>query len=210
MDIGIRKQKEKGKPSPPLAGLNPAHAAATPSPLAPATPPLSAHFRHASPARSRSALPLPLANEPTPPASRSLSRAHSRWQTGPTGQPLRRPPRVRLVTVTSDRRPLHRPRPHAHPHAAHESLAPPPPRPLTVSLPGTAPVVRSRRRRCAALNAGVVHLTGARRAPPLPSPWAPIKGSPRELPCPRTGLSHPSFPSPELNSWKRRRLLPLR
>jgi hypothetical protein len=107
-------------------------------------------------------LPLPLADEPTPPASRSLSRAHSRWQTSPTGQPLRRPPRVRLVAVTSDRRPLHCPRPLAHPLAAQESLAPPHPRRLTVSLPGTAPAVRSRRRRCAALNVGAVHLTGVR------------------------------------------------
>jgi hypothetical protein len=149
-------------------------------------------------ARSRSALPLPLADEPTPPASLSLSRAHSRWQTGPTGQPLRRPPRVRLVAVTSDRRPLHRLRPLAHPLAAQESWAPPRPCRLTVSLPGTAPAVRSRRRRCAALNAGAVHLTGAHRAPPLPSPRAPIKGSPRALPCPAPALA--TLPSPRPSS----------
>jgi hypothetical protein len=124
----------------------------TPPPLAPTIPPLLAHFRPASRARAAcSALPLSLADELTPPASRSLSRAHSRWQTGPTGHPLRRPPRVRLVPVTSDRRPLHRRRPLAQPLAAQESLAPPHPRRLTMSLPGTAPAVRSRRRRCEAL-----------------------------------------------------------
>jgi hypothetical protein len=31
---------------------------------------------------------------------------------------------------------------------------------------------------------GAVHLTGVRRAPPLPSPRAPIKGPPRAPPCP--------------------------
>jgi hypothetical protein len=123
----------------------------------------SAHFRPA-PARAPAcpALPLSLADEPTPPVSRSLSHAHSRWQTGPTGQPRRRPPCVRLVAVTSDRRPLHHPHPLAHPLAAQGRLAPPRPRRLTVSSPGTAPAVRSRRRRCAAINAGVVHLTGVR------------------------------------------------
>jgi hypothetical protein len=169
-----------------------------PPPLAPATPPFWPISGLLPRARSCSALPLPLADEPTPPTSRSLSRAHSRWQTGPTGQPLRRPPRVRLVAVTSDRRPLHRPRPLAHPLAAQESLAPPCPRRLTVSLPGTAPAVRSRRRRCAALNASVVHLTSARRAPPLPSPRAPINGSPRALPCPAPASA--TLPSPRPSS----------
>jgi hypothetical protein len=170
-----------------------------PPPLAPATPPLSAHFRptFACAAAPRS-LSLSLTSRPHPPAALSLSRAHSRWQTGPTGQPLRRPPHVRLVAVTSDCRPLHCPRPLAHPHAAQESLAPPRPRCLTVSLPGTAPAVRSRRRRCAALNAGAVHLTGARRAPPLPSPRAPIKGSPRALPCPAPASA--TLPPPRPNS----------
>jgi hypothetical protein len=125
-----------------------------PPPSRPRLPPFgpfpACFSRSRSPLRAPS-LSLSLADEPTPPASRSLSRAHSRWQTGPTGQPLRRPPHVRLVAVTSDRRPLHRPRPLAHPLAAQESLAPPRPRRLTVSLPGTAPAVRSRRRRCAAL-----------------------------------------------------------
>jgi hypothetical protein len=138
-----------------------------PPPLAPMTPPfwpISDLLLARSPLRTPS---LSLADEPTPPASRSLSRAHSRWQTDPTGQPLRRPPRVRLVAVTSDRRPLRRPHPLAHPLAAQESLAPPRPRRLTVSLPATAPAVRSRRRRCAALMPALC--TSPASAAPLPS-----------------------------------------
>jgi hypothetical protein len=56
--------------------------------------------------------------------------------------------------------------------------------------------VRSRRRRCAALNSGAVHLTGVRRAPLLPSPRAPIKGSPRALPCPAPASATPLSPRP--------------
>jgi hypothetical protein len=168
-------------------------------PLRPRLPPFGpflAYFR-ARAAAPRS-LSLSLTSRPHPPAALSLSRAHSRWQTGPTGQPLRRPPRVRLVAVTFDRHPLHRPRPLAHPLAAQESLAPPHPYRLTVSLPGTTRVVRSRRRRCAALNTGAVHLTGVSRAPPLPSPRVPIKGSPRAIPCPAPASV--TLPSPRPNS----------
>jgi hypothetical protein len=75
-------------------------------------------------------------------------------------------------------------------------LAPPRPRRLTVSLPGTAPTVRSRRRRCAAFNAGAVLLIGVRRAPPLPFLRAPIKGSPRALPCPAPASATPLLPHP--------------
>jgi hypothetical protein len=64
----------------------------------------------------KTAAPLPLslslADKPAPPASRSLSRAPSRWQTGPTGQPLRRPPRVRLAAVPSIAVPSPIPSPH--------------------------------------------------------------------------------------------------
>jgi hypothetical protein len=56
--------------------------------------------------------------------------------------------------------------------------------------------VRSRRRRCAALNSGAVHLTGVRRAPLLPSPRTPIKGSPRALPCPAPASATPLSPRP--------------
>jgi hypothetical protein len=56
--------------------------------------------------------------------------------------------------------------------------------------------VWSRRRRCAALNSGAVHLTCVRRAPPLPSPRAPIKGSPRALPSPHRPQPPLSSPRP--------------
>jgi hypothetical protein len=152
----------------------------------------SAHFQPASARAPARPVPpsLSLMSRPHPPAA--LSRAHSRWQTGPPGQPLRRPPRVRLVAVTSG----HHLRPRAHPLAAQGSWAPPRPRRLTMSLPDTAPAVRSRRRRCAALNAGVVHFTGVRQALPLPSPRAPIKGSPRALPSPHRPQPPLSSPRP--------------
>jgi hypothetical protein len=46
------------------------------------------------------------------------------------------------------------------------------------------------------INAGAVHLTGARRAPPLPFPRAPIKRSPRAPPSPHR-------PQPPLSSLAR-------
>jgi hypothetical protein len=103
----------------PLAGLNPAHAAAASPPLAPATPspwPISDLLPRARQPALRS-LSLSLTSRPHPPAALTiaLSRAHSRWQTDPTGQPPRRPPRVRLVAVTSDHCPLHRPSPRPSP-----------------------------------------------------------------------------------------------
>lgn len=116
-----------------------------PPPLAPALllpfGPLLARSR----ARSRSAPPLSLADEPAPPASRSLSRAPSRWQTGPTGQPLRRPPRVRLTAVPSIAVPSPIPLP-------HRKIWHRPSSPLDRVLARyRPPAVRSRRRRCAAL-----------------------------------------------------------
>jgi hypothetical protein len=71
------------------------------------------------------------------------------------------------------------------------------------------PAVTSHRRRCATFMAGTVQLAGVRRAPPLPSPRAPIKGSPR-------APSSPHQPRPSLSSLvraqfaERHRLLPLR
>jgi hypothetical protein len=44
--------------------------------------------------------------------------------------------------------------------------------------------------------AGAVHLTGAHRAPPLPSPRAPIKRSPRAPPSPHRPRPLPSSPRP--------------
>jgi hypothetical protein len=46
------------------------------------------------------------------------------------------------------------------------------------------------------INAGAVHLTGARRAPPLPFPRAPIKRSPRAPPSPHRPQPPPSSPRP--------------
>jgi hypothetical protein len=173
-----------------------------PPPLAPATPPPFGPFPACFHARSRSALPL--ADEPTPPTSCSLSRAHSRWQTGPTGQPLRRPPRLRLVAVTSDRRPLHRPSPR---RTEEFGTAPSSPldrvlaryRPRRAVL--SSPLCGIKRRRCAP------HRPPPSSTAPLPS--GTYKRAAPSTPLPRTSLSHPSFPSPELNSRKRRRLLPL-
>jgi hypothetical protein len=114
-------------------------------------------------ARSRSAPPLSLADEPAPPASRSLSRVPSRWQTGPTGQPLHRPPRVRLTVVPSIAVPSPIPSPHRK--VWHR-----PSSPLDRVLAGTAPAVRSRRRRCAALMPALCTSpapVALRRSPPL-------------------------------------------
>jgi hypothetical protein len=96
----IWKIKRKRENPPPLLGwIQPMPR--PPSPLAPALPPYGALLACS---RARIAAPLPslsLADEPAPPASHSLSRAPSRWPTGPTGQPLCRPPRVRLTVVPS-------------------------------------------------------------------------------------------------------------
>jgi hypothetical protein len=159
--------------------------------LRPRPPPPSAHFR---PASTHAAAPrsLSLTSRPHPPAA--LSRALT-----PAGRPA--PPVSRFVVLLaygSSRSPPTVVPSIAHPLAAQKSLAPPRPRRLIVSLPGTAPAVRSCRRRCAALNAGVVHLTGLRRAPPLPSPRAPIKGPPRALPYPAPASA--TLPSPRPSS----------
>jgi hypothetical protein len=95
-------------------------------------------------------------------------------------------------------RPPSSPRPLAHPLTAQRSSALPRPCRLTASLPGTAHAVRSRRCRCATFISDDVHLTGVRRAPPLPSPRAPIKGSPRALPSPHR--PQPPLSSPRLSS----------
>jgi hypothetical protein len=50
------------------------------------------------------------------------------------------------------------------------------------------------------INAGAAHLTGARRAQPLPFPRAPIKRLPRAPPSPHRPRPLPFPPSPERNS----------
>jgi hypothetical protein len=135
-------------------------------------------MRAAAPLLSLSlSLSLSLADEPTPPASRSLSRAPSRWQISPTGQPLRRPPRVRLAVVPSIAVPSPIPSPHRK--VWHR-----PSSPLDRVLAGTAPRREVSSSPLCDINAGTMHLTDARRAPPPPFPRAPIKRSPRAPPSP--------------------------
>jgi hypothetical protein len=154
-----------------------------PLPLAPALPPfgpLPARSR----ACSRSPLPsLSLADEPAPPASHSLSRAPSRWQTGPTGQPLHRLPRVRRTVVPSIAVPSPIPSPHRR--VRHRPvLAQYRPRREVSSSP------------LCDINVGAVHLTSARRAPLLPYPRAPIKRSPQAPPSLHRPQPPPSSPRP--------------
>jgi hypothetical protein len=135
MNIEIGKIKRKGKK--PLSPPSWAESSPRPRPLpppTPATPSPSAHLpTHSALAPAHTDTPSPLVS----PRPLALARNHSPWQTGPTGQPPRRPRRVRLHR--GHLRPPSSPRPLAHPLAAQRSLAPPRPRRLTASLPGTAP-----------------------------------------------------------------------
>jgi hypothetical protein len=107
----------------------------------------------------------------------------------------------RVVFLTYDappsphRRPLHR-RPLAHPLAAPEEFGTAASSPLD-QRPCPVPPRRgvSSAPLCG-INAGAVHLTGARRAPPLLSPRAPIKRSPRAPPSPHRPRPLPSSPRP--------------
>jgi hypothetical protein len=139
-------------------------------------------------ARTLPSLSLSLTSQPHLPAP--LARALPL-----TGRPA--PLVSRVVFLAYDvpqsphRRPLHR-----RPLAAQEEF-------------GTAPSSPLDQRRCpvpprrgvssaplCGINAGAVHLTGARRAPPLPSPRAPIKRSPRAPPSPHQPRPLPSSPRP--------------
>jgi hypothetical protein len=89
------------------------------------------------------------------------------------------------------RRPLYR-----HPLAAQEEFGTAPSSPLDQR---PCPVPPRRGVSSAALcsiNAGAVHLTGARRAPSLPSPRAPIKRLPRAPPSLHRPRPLPSSPRP--------------
>jgi hypothetical protein len=110
-----------------------------------------------------------------------------------TGRPA--PPVSRVVFLTYDappsphRRPLHR-----RPLAAQEEFGTAPSSPLDQR---PCPVPPRRGVSSAALcgiNAGAVHLTGARRAPSPPSPRAPIKRLPRAPPALHRPRPLPSFP----------------
>jgi hypothetical protein len=144
--------------------------------------------------RARAAAPLPplslsLTSRPHLPAALSLARSL------PLADRPHRSAASSSSSRTTHRRPLHR-RPLAHPLAAQESLAPPRPRRLTASLPGTVPRRKVSSSPLCGINAGAVHLTGTRGAPSLPFPRAPIKRSPRAPPSPHQ-------PQPPLSSLAR-------
>jgi hypothetical protein len=134
----LENKKEKEKPSP----TSWAESSPRPRPLPlprPRLPPPQPTYRPTPRPCLRTLTRRPL----------TLARDLSHWQTGPTRQSPFRPRHVRLRR--GHLRPPSSPRPLAHPLAAQRSSAPPRPHRLTASLPGTAPAVRSRRRRCAAL-----------------------------------------------------------
>lgn len=164
------------RPPPPFPA--PAHPPFGPlaGPLARAKPP--ARSPHSLSLTSQPHLPaplaraLPLTGRPAPPVSHIVFLAYD-------------------VPSSPHRRPLHR-----RPLAAQEEFGtapsspldqrpcPVPPRRLVSSVP------------LCGINVGAVHLTGARRAPPLPSPRAPIKRSPRAPPSPHRPRPLPSSPLP--------------
>jgi hypothetical protein len=157
-------------PRPPPLPLAPALPPFGPiaSPLARAKPPArsphslsltSQPHRLASPSRV-----LPLAGRPAPPVSCVVFLAYD-------------------ALPSPHRRPLAIPSPHRE--VRHRPV-PPLDRVLASTAPSTPPPPRrevSSSSLCG-INVGAVHLTGARRAPPLPSPRAPIKGRPGAPPSP--------------------------
>jgi hypothetical protein len=142
--------------------------------------------------RARAAAPLPLSLSLTsrPHLPAALSRALP-----PTGRPT--PPVSRFVVLLAYDSP---------PSPPSSSPRPSPRRTgefgTTPSSPLDRVLARYRPRRevssspLCGINAGVVHLTGARRALPLPFPRAPIKRSPRAPPSPHR-------PQPPLSSLAR-------
>jgi hypothetical protein len=148
--------------------------------------PLAGRSRARSPARSPRSPSL--THQPHPPAP--LARALSL-----TGRPA--PPVSRVVFLTYDAPPSPHRRPlHLRPLAAQEEFGTAPSSPLDQR---PCPVPPRRGVSSAALcgiNAGAVHLTGARRAPSLPSPRAPIKRLPQAPPSLHRPRPLPSFPRP--------------
>jgi hypothetical protein len=190
----LEKKKKKEKAFPPAGPLL-AHVAAASPPPRPRILPPSAHLRPASArAPARSALRLSLADEPAPPASRSLA----------CSLPLADRPHRSAASSSSPRTAR---RGHLRPSSPRpsprrtEKFGTAPSSPLDRVLARYRPAVRSRRRRCAALNSGAVHLTGVRRAPPLPSPRAPIKGRPEHFLAPHR--PRPSLSSPRPSAIRR-------
>jgi hypothetical protein len=151
-----------------------------PPPLRPHSP-LTAHCRPAPPRAQppRSPPSLSLTRRPHLPAAPSHALPLA-------GRPA--PPVSRFVVLL-----------------AYDSPPSPRPSPRRTGEFGTAPsspldrvLARYRPRRevssspLCGINAGAVHLTGARRAPPLPFPRAPIKRSPRAPPPPHRPHPPPS------------------
>jgi hypothetical protein len=159
--------------------------------------------------------PPPLLLAPAFPLSADCRPAPSR------AQPLRAPPpslsltsRPHLPATPSRALPLAgRPAPPVSRFVvlpAYDALpSPPSPSPRLTREFGTAPslpldrvLARYRPRRevssspLCGINAGAMHLTGARRAPPLPFPRAPIKRSPQTPPSPHRPQPPPSSHRP--------------
>jgi hypothetical protein len=191
----LENKKKKRNPLPPLAGLSPAHAAAASPPSRPRLPPLGpfpACFRaRASPPCA----PLSLADEPTPPSSRSLARS----------LPLADRPHRSAASSSSPRTA----------RRGHLRPSPPSPRPSpcrTRKL-GTAPsspldhvLARYRPRRAVSSSplCGIKRWRCALHRRP-PSSAAPLPSGAYKRVAPSTSFPAPAsatplLPSPELNS----------
>jgi hypothetical protein len=156
------------------------------------TPSPSAHLRPTQRSRPRTAdAPSPLVS----PAPSPLLAIAPTGRLAPPVSHLVVLAAYGFVAVTSGHRPLPRPVPSLIPSPHRKVWHRPVLAAAAASLHGTT--------RCAVLssplcgiNSGAVHLTGVRRAPPLPSPRAPIKGSPRALSCPAPASATPLPPRP--------------
>jgi hypothetical protein len=197
MDIEIGKIKRKGKtPLPPSWAESSPRPWPLPPPT-PVTPSPSAHLpAHSALAPAHTDMPSPLVSR----LPLALARDRFRWRASPTGQPLRRPRRIRLRRghLRPPSSPSPSPRPLTHPLAAQERLAPP--------LPRRSGCVLARHRPpCSLIVAAVRHLLrrcAPHRRPPsstAPLPSGAYKRATLSTSLPRTGLSHLSSPSPELS-----------
>jgi hypothetical protein len=190
-----RNWKNKKKRKNPLSPPSWAESSPCPRPLpppAPVTPSPLAHLpAHSALAPAHTDAPSPLVSTAPSP---SLAIA-------PTGRLA--PPVSHLfvlaaydfAAVTSDHRPLPRPVPSPIP-LPHREVRHYPSSPLDRVLARYRPHRAVSSSSLCGINSGAVHLTRVRRAPLLPFPQAPIKGSPRELPCPAPASATPLLPRP--------------
>jgi hypothetical protein len=173
----LENKKKKRKTLPPCWAVSQPKPAASPPPRARA-PLLFRPISGLLPRARQTALRPPslsLANRPHPSAALARSHARPHWQDGPACQPF-------VVLPPSLHRGHLRPSPPSPPPSSRRTGkfgTAPSSHPLDQRPRRYRPAVMSPRRRCAAFMAGTVKLAGIRRAPPLPSPRAPIKGSPR-------------------------------